>query len=242
MPDNAIRTIQCGCEVDESWPAVIVFDLDGTLVDSSGDLTASLNEVLAEHKLRPFEVAEAVKFVGDGIRMLVKRGFLARQAGLSKNELRAAVNRFHAVYRRHLTGTTKPNDGVIEIVAAIKARGVRIGVCTNKAEDLALRIIDKLGLGRYVDVVVGSRPGRPLKPSPIPLIDTLSRLGVPSADAIMVGDSHVDVQCARAAGLPVVCVSFGYSRTPVHELGADIVIDSFAEFDAACQALKAMRA
>lgn len=221
------------------WPSAVVFDLDGTLVDSSGDITSSLNELLAIKHLAPFSVEHALEFVGDGIATLVERAFRAKGSLFVSDELPALVARYQSIYGARLTDSTKMYAGALQVISDLKARGIRIGICTNKSEYLAIGIIEGLGLRKYFDVIVGGRSGRPSKPSPIPLFDTLAHLGVATADTIMVGDSAIDVQCAKATGVMIIGVSFGYSRTPMCELGADITIDSYAEFEVACNSLRA---
>ncbi len=221
------------------WPSAVVFDLDGTLVDSSGDITASLNELLAIKHLTPFSVGQTIEFVGDGIAMLVERALRAKGYLLVSDELPALVARYHSIYSARLTNSTSMYTGALEIISELRAQGTRIGICTNKTEQLANGVIKGLRLRKYFDAIVGGRGGRPLKPSPIPLLDTLARLGVAAKDTIMVGDSLADVQCARAAGVAVIGVSFGYSRTPMSELGADITIDNYTEFKVACNFLRA---
>lgn len=223
---------------EKDWPSAVVFDLDGTLVDSSGDIMASLNELLASRKLAPFSVDRVLDFVGGGIAALVERAFKARNIALSADELPVLVALFHSIYSARLIDLTKTYAGALDVIVALKARGVRIGLCTNKTEDLARGIVEGLGLGKYFDAIVGGGPGRPLKPSPIPLFDTLAHLGVAAPDAVMVGDSGADVKCARAAGVAIIGVSFGYSRIPMKQLGADVTIDSYAEFDVACDSLR----
>jgi phosphoglycolate phosphatase len=228
-----------GSKREMNWPSAVIFDLDGTLVDSSVDLTSSLNQLLAERQSAPFSRLETIGFVGGGIALLVERALRARRIDPSPEELAAAVDRYKAIYAGRLTEATRLYDGALEVLTALQARGVRTAVCTNKTEALARGIIEGLGFGDRLDVIIGGQSGRPLKPSPAPLLDALAQLGVAADDAIMVGDSSADVTCAKAAGVAVVCVSFGFSSVPVRELGADAVIDNYAAFDDACLALRA---
>jgi phosphoglycolate phosphatase len=228
-----------GSKREMNWPSAVIFDLDGTLVDSSVDLTSSLNQLLAERQSAPFSRLETIGFVGGGIALLVERALRARRIDPSPEELAAAVDRYKAIYAGRLTEATRLYDGALEVLMALQARGVRTAVCTNKTEALAHGIIEGLGFGDRLDVIIGGQPGRPLKPSPAPLLDALAQLGVAADDAIMVGDSSADVKCAKAAGVAVVCVSFGFSSVPVRELGADAVIDSYEAFDNACRELGA---
>lgn len=222
----------------QNWPSAVVFDLDGTLVDSSSDLTSSLADLLAERQLAPFSRLETIGFVGGGIALLVERALRARGVDFTADELAAAVDRYKTIYRGRLTEATRLYDGARELLDALKAQGRSTAVCTNKTEALARGIVDGLGFDDRIDVLIGGRPDRALKPSAAPLLDALAQLGVGAEDAVMVGDSNADVQCAKAAGVAVICVGFGYAHGPVRDLGADAVIDSYAEFDAACQRLR----
>lgn len=220
-------------------PNAVVFDLDGTLVDSLGDITASINELITANDLPPFSRDAIRKFIGDGVDALVERALVARGAIFDSGGLRNAVSLYETIYGARMTISTETYAGVVGVIAELKTRGVGIGVCTNKTEDKAVGIVEGLKLGQHVDVVVGARKGLPPKPSPAPLLDTLQRLGVAVADTIMVGDSIADVQCARAAGVAMIGVTFGYSHIPMCELGADVTIDSYAEFMGAYEALRA---
>jgi phosphoglycolate phosphatase len=222
----------------QNWPSAVVFDLDGTLVDSLADLTSSLADLLAERQLAPFSRLETLGFVGGGIGLLVERALRARGVEFSAAELDVAIDRYKAIYRGRLIEATRLYDGALAVLDALKAQGISTAVCTNKTEALARGIVEGLGFNDRIDVLIGGRPDRPLKPSAAPLLDALTQLGVGRDDAVMVGDSNADVQCAKAAGVPVICVGFGYAHSPVRELGADAVIDSYAEFESACRRLR----
>jgi phosphoglycolate phosphatase len=221
-----------------NWPSAVVFDLDGTLVDSAGDLAAALNELLASAHVTPFRVDQVVDFIGNGIAALVQRALAAR--GLRVNDLAAHVARFQALYAARATRLTRPFAGVPELIAGLHARGVAVGICTNKEERLARNVVDGLGLRIDVDAVVGGRSGRPAKPSAAPLLETIARLGASAADAVMVGDSEIDMHCARNAGVRFIGVTFGYCHPPMAELRADITIASYDGFDDACGILRDM--
>jgi phosphoglycolate phosphatase len=222
-----------------SWPAAVVFDLDGTLVDSAGDITTSLNELLVARHLAPFPEETVRDFVGDGSKALVQRALQTRGVLLDSEDLRVAVSSYDAIYGTHLVERTYVYDGALEVMADLKARGIRIGICTNKFQDKAEGVVSHFGLDKYAEVVVGGVSGRPGKPSPIMLIETLEALEMPREDAVLVGDSTFDVQCARAAGVAVIGVTFGYSQTPMHKLDPDAMIDSYAEFTKAYESLRA---
>ncbi len=225
-----------------SWPAAVVFDLDGTLVDSAGDITTSLNELLTARRLAPFPEETVRDFVGDGSKALVQRAFQTRGVLLGTEELQVAVATYDAIYGTHLVENTYVYAGAIDVMADLKARGIRIGICTNKFQDKAEGVAARLGLDKYAEVIIGGVSGRPGKPSPIMLLETLEALEMPREGAVLVGDSTFDVQCARAAGVAVIGVTFGYSQTPMRKLSPDAVIDSYAEFAKACDSLRAKAA
>ena len=217
--------------------AAVVFDLDGTLVDSIVDITDALNELLTIKGLAPYSAWEATAFVGSGVSALVERAFETRGQSLTSDELSANVSVYRVLYGARLTRSTRTYDGVVEVISRLRDRGIAIAICTNKEEHLARSIIESLGMREYFTAIVGGMPGRLPKPSPEPLLETVARLGACRESVVMVGDSTADVSCARAAGIKAICVSFGYSQIPVGHLGADRVIDSFAELETACQLL-----
>ncbi|BEV45201.1 HAD-IA family hydrolase [Afipia carboxidovorans] len=224
-----------------NWPSAIVFDLDGTLVDSAGDIASALNELLESEQLAPFSLEEVTRFIGDGITTLVQRAFIARGVVVGADELSAHVTQFKKIYGSRATDLTRPYTGVPELISKLRRRGIAVGICTNKEEGLAQKIVHALGLSSQLDVVVGSRPNRPAKPSPVSLLETVASLGVSHAEAIMVGDSAIDMRCAQYAGISFIGVTFGYSSPPMSELSADVAIESYQDFDAACDFLRDRR-
>lgn len=221
--------------------SAVIFDLDGTLVDSIGDITDALNELLTIKGLAPYSAWEATAFVGNGVAALVERAFETRGQSLTSDELGANVAVYRVLYGARLMRSTRTYDGVVEAISRLRDRGIASAICTNKEEHLARSMIESLGLREHFAAIVGGMPGRPPKPSPEPLLETVARLGACRQTVVMVGDSAADVSCAKAAGIKAICVSFGYSQIPVKYLGADRVIDSFAELEAACQLLYGRR-
>jgi phosphoglycolate phosphatase len=215
-------------------PETIVFDLDGTLVDTAPDLTAALNAVMAREG-RPLVPLDDVRhMVGRGARVLIERAMKASGSPAEPNDIADLVQHFIAHYDANIALTSRPFDGVEELARRLGSRGHRLGICTNKPESLSLKLLRELRLNALFPVVLGadSRPYR--KPDPRHLLDTISELGGRPESAVLIGDSETDVMTARAANVPVVVVSFGYTEIPVHDLGADAVID---HFDALEQAL-----
>lgn len=206
----------------------LLIDLDGTLVHSLPDLAAALNRLLAELERPPLPEAEVRTMVGDGVAKLVERGLAARGQPRSGDALAALVSRFVALYETAPTDRTRPYPGVPETLRDLAADGWKLAVCTNKPEAASRKILDGLGLMASIDAVAGGDTYAVRKPDPGHLLETLTRLAVPAERAVMLGDSRNDVLAAHAAGLPAILVSFGYSKVPARELGADAVIDDFA--------------
>lgn len=217
----------------------VVFDLDGTLVDTAPDLRAHVNDVLRELGRPGLDLDSVRTMVGDGARTLLRRG-LEASGGIPE-----AVD-LDALYRRFLQGYTADpvrdsavHDGVVAVLDGLLAAGVRLGVCTNKPQAPTDRLLSALGLERFFRAIVGGDILPVRKPDPGHLAAVLERLGALPSRAAMVGDSAHDVGAARALGLPCILVSFGYTAVPAHALGGDRLIDHFAELPAALQSLAA---
>ena len=215
----------------------IVYDLDGTLADTAGDLVAALNWLLGREGLAPLPVENAGSLLGAGARALIQRGFAAR-AGRS---IRKRWKRCSAVFSPITTPISPTTRGFIRAstsaLAAFARAGWRLAVCTNKIEGSAKLLIEKLGVADRFAFVCGQDTFGVAKPDPKPLLETIAASGGASERAIMVGNSATDIKTARAAGLPVIAVDFGYTDVPVAELGPDRVISHFDELEAACGAL-----
>ena len=209
----------------------LVFDLDGTLVDSAPDLMATLNRMLVLHGLPQVPMASARHLVGHGARALLMHGF--EEAGATWDEARAPelFDAFIADYLDHIADATRPFDGVVETLDRLAERGAILCVATNKRTDLALALIAALDLGRHFTVVVGPDAVSARKPDGAHLREAVLKAGGDPARAIMVGDSATDTGAARNAPMPCVVVSFGYTEIPPSELGGDVVIDRFADLE-----------
>lgn len=204
----------------------VLFDLDGTLIHSLPDLTAAINHILAAEGRAPVTEAELGPMVGDGAHTLVERAFAAR-GGLPGGDTAPLLARFLAHYEANATVLTRPFPEVVDTLIRLKAHGIVLAVCTNKPTGATREILRALDMEQYFAVVVGGDDTPALKPSPVHVDTTLDRLGVSRDEAVFVGDSINDVLAAKGAGLPCIVVSFGYSRTPVSDLGADLVVDHF---------------
>ncbi|WP_019171295.1 phosphoglycolate phosphatase [Pseudaminobacter salicylatoxidans] len=221
-----------------SMPKAILFDLDGTLIDSAPDITAAVNELLAAHRLPPFSVEKVTAMVGDGMPRLVERAFAASGTPLVGQALEKAVDEMTPIYLRHLTGRSRLMPGAREALAQFHMMGIALAVATNKPQRAAREVLLHFGLIDMLGAIVGGDAVSHKKPSPDLLLLALEKLRVDAGDAIMVGDSKADVGSARAAGLPAVLVRGGYTQVPVEELGADLVCNSLLELPAALQALR----
>ena len=218
MTDSAFQT---------SRFRTVVFDLDGTLADTAPDLTASLNYTLGKLG-RPAVPAEDVRhMVGHGVRALLRNGLTAT-GEVSEALIDEGFPIFFAYYEAHIADHTRPFPGVEEALAALEADGVKIAVCTNKLEALTHDLLAALGWKDRFAAVVGGDTLPVRKPDPAPLLEAIARAGG-EGPAAFVGDSITDTDTAKAAQLPCVALSFGFSDRPPSELGADRLIDHWDE-------------
>jgi phosphoglycolate phosphatase len=197
----------------------------------------ALNAVLAGEGLTPLPVENARSMLGAGGRALIQRGFAASGRQLSPEKLEALFGDFLAHYNAHIAVHTRLYPGVKPALDAFARSGWRQAICTNKLEGSATLLVGKLGLSERFRFICGQDTFGVGKPDPKALLSTIAAAGGTAACAIMVGDSVTDIKTARAAGLPVICVDFGYTDVPIAELGPDRVISHFDELAAACAAV-----
>ncbi len=207
----------------------LVFDLDGTLVDTAPDLVATLNHVFGEAGLPKLRAKHIRPFISFGARHMLMEGL--RLVGETRNEaqLDAMLGTFLDHYSANVAVHSQPYPNVAEVLDTALQGGARLGVCTNKREDLSRALLRTLDLHDRFKAIVGRDTLGFCKPDPRHLTETIDRAGGQADRAIMIGDSATDVATAKAAGVPVVAVSFGYSEHPVQTLGADAVIDDFTD-------------
>jgi len=205
-----------------------LFDLDGTLVDTAPDINVALNAALTAAGLEPVTEAHTRHWVGHGAKVLVEQAL--DHQGRSRDAVEPLREAFIAHYERHIAVHSRPYPHVVDTLAALRDRGARLGVVTNKMTRLTLPLLQALDLERWFDCVVcGDTTARP-KPAPDPALHAAALLGLGVQHTLFVGDSDTDVNCARAAGCAVVCVADGYNHgIPPEQLGADRVIASFRE-------------
>ncbi len=206
---------------------ILLFDLDGTLVDTAPDLVATLNTILLRNNREPLPLESVVKLVGDGARALLDRGF--RETGAPADNLDALVTEFIDIYIESATLHSRPFPDVLEVLDGFATAGHRMAVCTNKPQRPSEIILHELDLMRFFDVVVGGDRLPTRKPDAGHLLGALELMNVSGRSSIMVGDSLNDVVSARKAKMPVIVVSYGYSTTPPAELGGDVLINKFAD-------------
>lgn len=205
----------------------IVFDLDGCLVDSAPDLVGALNALLVEEAHEPLPLAQGRLMVGRGARALVAQGFETRGAVLDTGSLDAMTARFLALYAGRLALETRPYPGCIEALDRLSADGAVLVVCTNKRTDFSKALLHDLAMdGRFAANVGGDAAPAP-KPDPRHLLCAIEAAGGDPARSVMIGDTVFDAEAARAAAVPCVLVSFGYSQSPVADLPAAAVIETF---------------
>lgn len=206
----------------------VIFDLDGTLVDSAPDLMAATNRILTRHGRRPVALEEVRRFVGHGARALITRGFAATGEALADGALEPLYQEFVASYADNIAEGSRAFPGVEALLERCRMEGVALGVCTNKLEGLSVKLLAELGLGHYFGAVVGPDTLGIAKPDPRPLLETAARLGLAKGGrAIMIGDSETDILTARAAGMPVIAVPFGYTPRPVSEFAPDALVEHY---------------
>ncbi len=210
-------------------PPIIVFDLDGTLIDTAPDLLASLNHALKDEGLGEADRTAIGAHVGMGGRAMIQRAFTINQRSIDAEllELRHAALLAH--YTESIPGLSQPYPGVIEAIERARAAGFVLAICTNKPEGLAVTLIERLGLSDLFGAIAGADTFPFRKPDPRHLTETIARAGGDPQRALMVGDSRTDIDTAKAAGIPVVAVDFGYTDRHVREFEPSAVISHFDE-------------
>ena len=217
--------------------ATIVFDLDGTLVETAPDLIGTLNVLLAREDIAPLPMEGARSLIGQGAKALLARGFAAAGRPLDEPRLSRLFDDFIDHYLAHIADESRPFDGVVQALDELQAHGARLAICTNKRTDLSLALMRALGLADRFASIVGADAAPAPKPDPRHLTTAIERAGGRPDRAVMVGDSASDARAARNAGVPLVLVSFGYTDIPAADLQPDILIDHFDALPAACARL-----
>jgi phosphoglycolate phosphatase len=207
----------------------VVFDLDGTLVDTAPDLIDTLNVVLVNEGLPPVEYAKARTMIGGGARRMIEAGLTLEGRTAAPSEIERMLQDFIAHYAAHVADRSRAFPGLDDALDQLAAAGCRLAVCTNKLERLSRLLLDALGLTARFGAICGPDTFGIPKPNPEILRRTITAAGGRVAGAVMVGDSGTDIETARAAQVPVVAVDFGYSDPPVAKLKPDRLIGHFSE-------------
>jgi phosphoglycolate phosphatase len=208
-------------------PALVVFDLDGTLIDSAPDMHRAVNLMLADLGCPPLSLPEIRTMVGDGASALIARALAARQCVTA--DPTKALEQFLEHYEANPTAITRTFPGVPETLERLQAFGLTLAICTNKPSGLTHMILERLSISRFfVRVIAGDTlPFR--KPDPRALLEVLNVFGTPPAAALMVGDSEVDAATAHAANVPFILMTYGYHRGPIDGISSIATLDHFAE-------------
>ena len=215
----------------------LVFDLDGTLVDTAPDLVNALNFVLDREGMRPIPLASARNMIGAGARRMLERGIEADGRDVSVAELDRLTKDFVAYYGEHIAVGSRPFEGLEAALDDLAGRGFRFAVCTNKLEWLSKKLLDELGLSGRFAAICGADTFGVSKPDPAILQQTVARAGGELSATIMIGDAGPDVGVARRAGVPVIGVEFGYTEVPIAELKPDRLIGHFKDLAGAVESL-----
>jgi len=221
--------------------ATIVFDLDGTLVDSAPDLVRALNETMDLEGLPRMKLETVRQMVGQGARVLIERVAAHHSVTFAPQRIDELTEAYVGFYAADIARETRPFPGVVDAMDTLAALGAKFAVCTNKRTELSVKLLDALNLTDRFSAIVGADAVTDRKPHPEHYRATVARAGGVLRRSMMVGDSAADVASAKAAGAPVAVVRFGYSDIGAERLGADVVLDRYSELAPACRRLLAAR-
>ena len=218
----------------------LIFDLDGTLVDTAPDLLGATNAVLDAAGRPPMDTASLRHMVGFGARSLIAQAMAATGAPAADSDMDRLVGIFIDHYRAHIADFSRPFPGVEKTLKRLRSEGAELGILTNKPAELTGPLLEKLGLAEYFAAVYGAGRKSYTKPDPRIFHDVVADLfaGVGGGGpAVMIGDSITDLSTARAAGAPCILMSYGYTPVPARDLGADLVLDDFSQLPGALKKL-----
>ena len=219
----------------------LIFDLDGTLIDSAPDLARALNRLLAELDRPPLDLPAVRRLVGDGAPELVSRALALGGAKVDPAAMPGLFERYRAFYLATATASTRAYPGVPETLATLRADGHRMVVCTNKFQKPTMAILDFLDLTRYFDGIAGGDVVPARKPDPRHLLAALALAAATPENAVVIGDGINDAKAAKAAGIPLLLLDSGYGEVPPGRLGGEILLSAFAEIPTALARLDANR-
>lgn len=221
-----------------TWPRAVVFDLDGTLVDSAPDIAIALNTAMEPLGAKAFDTAAVIKLIGGGAMAAIDRALAAASLEADPDTRQAILARFMVAYTDVSAQGRGLFPGAHDLLGGLNHRGIACGICTNKAEAVAGVALKALAIDHHFKSVVGASERLAKKPDAAMLRHNMLELGVTPEQTVMIGDSPADFGVARAAGVPVILVDFGYTHTPVRELGADAVVSHLSEIPAAFSAIQ----
>ena len=216
---------------------VIAFDLDGTLVDTAPDLIDTLNHVFAQNNVPPLPYESGRAMIGSGVKVLLQKGLTELRRPFTPEDIDRLFGDYLVHYSAHIADRSRPFPGVEDALDTLAAQGFRLAVCTNKLEALAKQLLDALGMSRRFAAICGQDTFKTPKPHPDMLRKTIIMAGGDPARCVMVGDSVTDIDTAKAAGVPVIAVDFGYTERPVSHFNPDRIISHFDQLPDAVQAL-----
>lgn len=208
----------------------VLFDLDGTLVDSAPDIAFAVNTVMARDDIAPHSVAVVRGLIGEGIHRLVEKAFVLQHRKLSLEDLNARTAEFATLYEANIANETRPYPGVAAGLGLLKQRGIKSAVVSNKAQHLTEHLLRTLQLTGCLDLIMGARDTLPKKPAPDMLNHAMRELNVSADETVFVGDSIADVRAAAAAQLPCLLIDGGYTAEPAAQLGAWRTFSDFHDF------------
>ncbi|HVK79086.1 MAG TPA: HAD-IA family hydrolase [Verrucomicrobiae bacterium] len=227
--------------IGEMADATIVFDLDGTLVDTAPDLVRALNATLDLEGLPRTRLESVRRMVGRGARAMIERAAEVHGVTFGPDRLDQLMAAFVEIYRADIAAESRPYPGILEALGQLASMGAKLSVCTNKRTELSNQLLDALDLSKWFSAVVGADAVTDKKPHPEHYRAAVARAGGTVRRSVMIGDTSIDVGAARAASAPVIVVSFGYCDVDADKLGADVVLDRYADLTPACRRLLAAR-
>lgn len=211
---------------------LVVFDLDGTLVDTAPDLTDALNHCLGKAGLPAVDIDDVRPHAGHGARAILRLGYELAGCVADECVITDALPRFLAHYEAHIADTSRPFPGVVDALAELRSAGFRLAICTNKTERLARKLLAELGLASSFVAVCGSDTFAGRKPDPVHLLGTVALAGGNTARSVMIGDTDTDMEAAARAGMRSILVDFGYAPCPTARAKADLIVADFRRIDA----------
>ncbi|QCK86785.1 phosphoglycolate phosphatase [Phreatobacter aquaticus] len=205
----------------------IVFDLDGTLVDTHPDLIGTLSWLLEAEGLDPVDLEQAKSLIGHGMKPMIEKALKLQGRGLVQDEIEEVYGRYVVAYRQRIARDSRPFPGIVEALDIFAAEGMTLAVCTNKLHALAVQLLEELGLASRFAAITGQDTFAVRKPHPDHLLLTIKQAGGDPERAIMVGDSEPDIRAAQAAKVPVIAFSGGYTAIPLIDMAPTLILDHY---------------